>query len=602
VQNNLRRSATLTLYALVVLVYCLVNDATAARLAESGSDLLSGLFSSDYRATHVFNIRLILVTGVLVVALSVLSALVAAIYDYAAPVALRWTTPVVSISLLLSQIVPVLVIGQFVRDVGTHPVLVGALLGSVYAFYPLYSATKDALAGLSDEALDMLHVLPLSRSGRIRWSVELVRPEIASGLKVTSAYVVGGILISHAYATAPFTAGGSNVVLLGQDLTATSLGQNVAVPGFKEAVLMIAIACAGLVYLGAYTLEPWIRGWRPESEVKQRGRLHVACALVAIGLTAACGGENPAATPSGDTVVLQQEWFAYSGFAGEAVAVANTAPGLGISLSLREGSENIDPIQEVVDGRADFGVVAADRLITATANGAGLVAVGVVNAQTPTCFIVRADSEVYGPEDFRGLRVGVLRGTSTEFVYELMMSRADVDRSEVRESYVPFDVEDFVQGRYDVRPAFVYDEPITLTRRGIAHRIIDPAEYGVVFMGTVYFTRRELIESDPDLVQRVVAALASGWESALDDPEAAIRELKGLFARLDESREVSSLMAGASLFSGPNDRVLSAPPSAWEETIGALYARGLISDPDIPIPWDPRFVDAYHAGAPAGPN
>jgi integrase len=72
-----------------------------------------------------------------------------------------------------------------------------------------------------------------------------------------------------------------------------------------------------------------------------------------------------------------------------------------------------------------------------------------------------------------------------------------------------------VLGQYDVRPAFIYDEPVSLEQQSIAYEVIDPAQYGVHFTGTVYFTRRDVLEAKRPLAQALVTTTTERIETHL---------------------------------------------------------------------------------------
>lgn len=301
---------------------------------------------------------------------------------------------------------------------------------------------------------------------------------------------------------------------------------------------------------------------------------------------------NPGQSSPPITVELRQEWFPYAGFAGETSAAKRFAKEQGIDLKVIPGSEEVDPIKLVLSGSAEFGVVGGDLLVSAVAKGAPLVAIGVINYKTPSCFIVRANSGIKTPADFAGKRVGILPGTNTERVYQLMMKRAGVDRAKLKEIPVPFELQTFILGQYDVRPAFIYDETVSLEQQKIPYEVIDPTKYGVNFTGTVYFTRREVIEKKRDVVQRLVNALAKGWEFALSNPDAAIQDLVSAYPDLKAERERRSLELAKPYFSGEGGKPIYASAQTWTEMIKGLEEIGVIQPNSVRVEqvWDDSFV------------
>lgn len=314
--------------------------------------------------------------------------------------------------------------------------------------------------------------------------------------------------------------------------------------------------------------------------------------IAAIALLAITACYKPSQTGGRSQVELRQEWFPYSGFAGEVSAAKRFAKEQQVDLKIVPGSESVDPIKLVLSGSSDFGVVGSDLLVSAVAKGAPLVAIGVANYKSPTCFLVRSGSGIKGPVDFVGKRVGILAGTNTERVYELMMKRAGVDRTKVTEIHAPFDLQTFVLGQYDVRPAFIYDEPVSLEQQSISYEIIDPSNYGIDFIGTVYFTRRDVIEKKPELVQKLLTTLTKGWSFALSNPDASIQDLVTAFPDLKADRERRSLELAKPYFAGEDSKPLYASPQRWAVMIKGLEEIGVIQPNSVSVDqiWNDSFV------------
>jgi NitT/TauT family transport system substrate-binding protein len=318
----------------------------------------------------------------------------------------------------------------------------------------------------------------------------------------------------------------------------------------------------------------------------------------------ACGDTKPTLTRPADDVQLRQEWFPFSGFAGEVSGAKHFAATENINLHVVPGSEEVDPIKLVLSGTADFAVVSGDLLVAAVAKGAPLVAIGVVNYKSPTCFLVRANSGIKSPSDFQGKRVGILTGTNTEKIYQLMMQRAGIERSKVKEIQVPFELQTFILGQYDVRPAFIYDEPVSLEQQGISYEVIDPAQYDVNFIGTVYFTRQDVVRDHADLVQRLVDTLALGWRFALDKPDISVQELVSEFPDLKADRERRSLELGRDYFTGEDGKPLYVSADRWQTMIRGLEEIHAIEPNTVTADqvWNSSFIQHFYDKQAKSPN
>ena len=176
----------------------------------------------------------------------------------------------------------------------------------------------------------------------------------------------------------------------------------------------------------------------------------------------------------------------------------------GLNLNVIAGSDQLDPIKLVLSGESEFGVVSADRIIQANEKGADLVVIGVVNYKSPTCFLSKIDKGINTIKDFEGKKIGVLTGTNTELIYKILVKKNGIDQSRLKEVEIPFELVTFIAGEYDVRPGFIYDEPISLEQQGVTFNILRPEDYGIKFLGTVYFCKRSLIENQPLMVKGFV--------------------------------------------------------------------------------------------------
>lgn len=309
----------------------------------------------------------------------------------------------------------------------------------------------------------------------------------------------------------------------------------------------------------------------------------------------ACNNNNNGKHPDKITKVsLRQEWFPTANYAGELFAQYETDKNYGLDIKLEAGSDNIDPIKLVLSGENDFGIASADRILTANETGANLVVIAVANPTSPTCFLSKVDKNITIPKNFEGHTVGILTGTNTELIYKILKKKAGLDDKKIKEVEIPFDLATFIANQYDVRPAFVYDEPVSLEQQGIKYNLIKPADYGVNFLGTVYFTKASTIKNKPEIVQAFVNALADGWNDAFKNPEQAIKYLKQYDKDIDEKRETFSLQKAIPYFKGDNDKVLTCDFKKWEEMVSSLRELGILKTLDLSQTVDTTFIHNYY--------
>jgi ABC-type nitrate/sulfonate/bicarbonate transport system substrate-binding protein len=330
--------------------------------------------------------------------------------------------------------------------------------------------------------------------------------------------------------------------------------------------------------------------------------LVLALGLSLISSFTGCHGRGDG--PSPPKVTLRQEWFPNANYSGALFASRIFAPEHGIQLQVDAGSDQIDPVKLVITGQDTFGDASADKVLVADQQGADLVIIGAVSYVSPTVFITKRDSHIRTPKEFEGKRVGVLTGTNTEYVYRTLLAKSGVDKSKIKELEIPFDLTSFITtDQYDVRPAFIYDEPVSLDLKEIKYNLIEPRNFGVSFIGTVYFTKRSTIEDHPALVQSFVSSVAEGWRASLRHKSDAIHYLKEYDKDTDENRELLSLQKGESYFSGKNGKILWADLDDWQEMVKELQDLAILRrDFNVSHFIDNEFLIREYAANPGGTN
>ena len=284
------------------------------------------------------------------------------------------------------------------------------------------------------------------------------------------------------------------------------------------------------------------------------------------------------------SVSLRQEWFPNANYAGALFAKNEFAAENGINLIIESGSDQIDPVRLVIEGHNTFGDASADKVLEANDKGADLVVIGVVSYISPTCFIAKTNKNINNPKDFEGKTVGVLTGTNTEYIYRTLVKKNGLDTKKIKEVEAPFDLKSFITSNaYDVRPAYIYDEPVQLDLLGIKYSIIEPKATGVNFLGTVYFTKRSTMEQNPKLVQAFINSIADGWTAALKYPRRAMDFLKTYDNSRDttKDRDMKSFIKGFDYYKGKDGKILWADQSDWEEMIQSMKGLGLIKKDDL---------------------
>lgn len=307
---------------------------------------------------------------------------------------------------------------------------------------------------------------------------------------------------------------------------------------------------------------------------------------LAIVILAGCNNKKNLTT-------LRFDWVANMNFIGDIYASKEIAEKNGLDLKCEEAGFGVDPIKMVVSGQNDFGIVSLEQLYMANEKGANLVAIGVINDVSPVVFLSKSDKKFVEPKDFEGKTVGLNPGGATEYVYRTFISVNNLDKSKIKEVPVDYDIKTFINGKYDIRLAFAYIEPLDLKIANVQYSQIAPIDFGLKFPGRVYFTKRSTIENKPELVQKFINTIAEGWELALKNKSRSIELLAEFEPKIDKSRETESLQIGEKYFTGYNNKVLTFDKESILKSADKLVEIGLIKKADFSSMLNSSFIDNY---------
>jgi PAS domain S-box-containing protein len=218
----------------------------------------------------------------------------------------------------------------------------------------------------------------------------------------------------------------------------------------------------------------------------------------------------------GTPVTIQLKYyhqFQFSGYyAAEAQGYYRAA---GLDVRIKEGAPEIDPVEEVVSGRAQFGVTDA-TLLLARAEGRPVEALGVVFQHSPGVLLVRRQRLGQDLESLAGKRV-MLGAANADILAFLKKKGLPPDRFVV----VPhsFNVQDLIEGRVDAMTAYSTVEQYSLDQIGFPYQVFSPRTVGIDFYGDTLFTDEQEVRAHPDTVKTFRAASMQGWQYAMAHPE-----------------------------------------------------------------------------------
>ena len=250
-----------------------------------------------------------------------------------------------------------------------------------------------------------------------------------------------------------------------------------------------------------------------------KGLLAVAVLLLVVALVlAACSGEK---TPEElDKVVFMAGFKPQANLPFVAAYVAEEKgyfreQGLDVEITHAGSGEHL---KLLVAGDVDFTTAAAASVLKRRSDpGLPIVALALFGQRGQQAFVALKDSGIETLRDWEGKTFGYK--ISPPPGYLAMLVSEGVDRSKIAEVNAGFDPRVLTEGRVDILAVFKSNEPDTVRRLGFEVNMWDPADYGIPGLGLTYITRQEMIDQNPDLVERFVKAALRGLQHAFDDKE-----------------------------------------------------------------------------------
>nr|WP_306469833.1 ABC transporter substrate-binding protein [Oscillatoria laete-virens] len=286
------------------------------------------------------------------------------------------------------------------------------------------------------------------------------------------------------------------------------------------------------------------------------------------------------ATQPLDKVRLKLKWKHQFQFAGYYAAIEKGFyREAGLEVELIEPAEDEEPMHEVLDGKAEFGVSTSD-LILLRAEGHPVVALAVIYQHSPLVLLARTDEGISTLHDLVGKRLMIEPHSADLYA---MFRNEGIPLDKLRFEPMSFSIEGLLSKKVDAISAYLTDEPFTLFKENIPYIQFSPRAYGIDFYGDGLFTTEEQIRKHPKRVKAFREASLRGWRYAFDNPE-EIADL--ILAKYSQRKSREHL-----LFEAIRSRDLAHPdlveigymnPGRWDHIAETFRSVGML-DKDVDL-------------------
>ncbi|MBL4636034.1 MAG: ABC transporter substrate-binding protein [Kofleriaceae bacterium] len=220
-----------------------------------------------------------------------------------------------------------------------------------------------------------------------------------------------------------------------------------------------------------------------------------------------------------DKIVLQLKWKHAFQFAGYYMAKEKGYyREMGVEVEILESGPGIDPVQEVVLGRANFGV-GDSSVVIERAEGYPVVVLGVVFQHSAIVLLALRHTQTQSVHDLSGKNLMLVPNSHELRAY---LQKSGLGPAHYQVQAMSFDINDLVKGNTDAFSAYITEQPYALEQRGIAYVAFSPRSAGIDFYGDNLFTSESELRNHRQRAESFRDASMRGWSYAMANIEETV--------------------------------------------------------------------------------
>lgn len=254
----------------------------------------------------------------------------------------------------------------------------------------------------------------------------------------------------------------------------------------------------------------------------------------------------------------------------------------GLDVEILPGGAGTPTVQMVGAGSAEFGIVSADELVLARAQGNDVVALFTVYQNCPQGIMVHASRKLAGIGDV--VKEGTLAIQRGLPYARMMEKKFGFDKVKV----VPSpggDITVFLSDEKFAQQCFVVSEPLAAKRKGVDVQVFPVSTIGYNPYTTVLAASGAYLSKNPENAKSMVAAVRDGWRAYLDSPGQVNAQMNQLNPSMDPQTFAEVADAQKPYIETDESRrngLGSMTRERWEELIRDLRDLGDLAKPITP--------------------
>jgi diguanylate cyclase (GGDEF)-like protein/PAS domain S-box-containing protein len=229
----------------------------------------------------------------------------------------------------------------------------------------------------------------------------------------------------------------------------------------------------------------------------------------------------PAIPQDSQSVVLQLKWEHEFQFAGYYAALWQgyyREAGLDVELrsALNPEGDFVAPDRALLDGDAHFGIGGLDALL-GRGQGMDFVILSPIFQRSPLAVFSLTSVPIDSLEQLSRLRIAAVSDDFMRTMIQAMFMAGGIEPSTIEFLDIETSVDSLVAGLADAIVTYEVSANFRAQELGVQINTLYPADYDINFYGDALYTTETILNADPDLVRRFVAASLRGWHYALEN-------------------------------------------------------------------------------------
>jgi NitT/TauT family transport system substrate-binding protein len=255
-------------------------------------------------------------------------------------------------------------------------------------------------------------------------------------------------------------------------------------------------------------------------------------------------------------LTVQLKWHHQAQFAGYYTAEQEGYfADEGVNVHLLEGSEAIDPLKVLADGKADVAEASLRQAELARARGDDVVNIAQIYQHNYLMILCQRQTGLDSISDIRTATFAINGEEFESDINEVLGAIFPVGASPRFVTQLP-GIESLTSGAADCMLGSIFNEVPVARNTGMSTLVVDPADYGIeMVQDGLYVSTKRL--ADPKFrhaLAHMIRALHSGWVFASENPESTVRLVLQVNPRLtyeDQTRQLENVLSMISVKTEP---------------------------------------------------